>query len=104
MPAHGRGRRSPDKRQRTKAFAAEATGSGSARSGAFRSFRRPLLASWGIASLLIFCFVLQCLAGMTEQSATYDEPVYIVAGYSYLETGDFRLKQDAPPLVATLGG
>ena len=41
---------------------------------------------------------------MTRQSATYDEPVYIAAGYSYVETGDFRLKQDAPPLVATLSG
>jgi hypothetical protein len=47
---------------------------------------------------------MQCLTGMTEQSATYDEPVYIAAGYSYIETGDFRLKQDAPPLVATLSG
>ena len=60
--------------------------------------------SSGIATLLIGCFVVQCLSGMTEQSATYDEPVYIAAGYSYVETGDFRLKQDAPPLVATLGG
>ena len=41
---------------------------------------------------------------MTRQSATYDEPVYIAAGYSYVETGDFRLKRDAPPLVATLSG
>lgn len=41
---------------------------------------------------------------MRQQSATYDEPVYIAAGYSYVETGDFRLKQDAPPLVATLSG
>ena len=41
---------------------------------------------------------------MVQQSATYDEPVYIAAGYSYIETGDFRLKQDAPPLVATLSG
>ena len=57
-----------------------------------------------VAGLLILCFVLQCLASMTQQSATYDEPVYIAAGYSYVETGDFRLKQDAPPLVATLSG
>jgi hypothetical protein len=48
--------------------------------------------------------MIQCLAGMAQQSATYDEPVYIAAGYSYIETGDFRLKQDAPPLVATLSG
>lgn len=104
MPAHGRGRRVPGKRRRTAGLAAEGTASVAARSEAFRVFRRQRLVCWGAASLLIFCFVLQCLAGMTQQSATYDEPVYIVAGYSYIETGDFRLKQDAPPLVATLAG
>ena len=57
-----------------------------------------------IALALILCFVVQCLSGMRQQSATYDEPVDIAAGYSYVETGDFRLKQDAPPLVATLSG
>ena len=57
-----------------------------------------------IAVALIFCFVVQCLSSARQQSATYDEPVYIAAGYSYVETGDFRLKQDAPPLVATLSG
>src|ERR1700704_3800346 len=96
MPAHkriGRGRRAPDKRPRMPGVAAESTGPGAA----------PLV-SFGVASLLIICFLLQCLAGMTQQSATYDEPVYIAAGYSYIETGDFRLKQDAPPLVATLSG
>ena len=64
----------------------------------------PPVISFGVASLLIIGFLLQCLTGMTQQSATYDEPVYVAAGYSYVETGDFRLKQDAPPLVATLGG
>jgi hypothetical protein len=57
-----------------------------------------------VAGLLIFCFAAQCLASMSQQSATYDEPVYIAAGYSYVESGDFRLKPDAPPLVATLSG
>jgi hypothetical protein len=57
-----------------------------------------------LAGVLILCFVVQCLAGMRQQSATFDEPVYIAAGYSYVETGDFRLKQDAPPLVSTLSG
>src|SRR5436190_11665789 len=93
MAAHkrtGRGRRASDKASET--------------SEAFRSFQPPALVSWGVASVLIICFLLQCLTGMAQQSATYDEPVYIAAGYSYIETGDFRLKQDAPPLVATLGG
>ena len=99
MPAHkrvGRGPRTADKRRRTNGVAAEATG--------LASFRPPPLVSWGVAGLLILCFVVQCLAGMRRQSATYDEPVYIAAGYSYIETGDLRLKQDAPPLVATLSG
>jgi hypothetical protein len=57
-----------------------------------------------LAGVFIACFALQCFTSMVEQSATYDEPVYIAAGYSYVATGDFRLKQDAPPLVATLSG
>ena len=57
-----------------------------------------------VAGVLIACFVAQCLLSMRQQSATFDEPVYIAAGYSYVETGDFRLKQDAPPLVSTLSG
>jgi hypothetical protein len=113
MPAHkrtGRGRRALDKRRRMHGAPAESTGRDDAQlesaetSEAFRSFRPPPLVSLGVASVLIVCFLLQCLAGMAQQSATYDEPVYIAAGYSYIETGDFRLKQDAPPLVATLGG
>jgi hypothetical protein len=105
MPAHGRGRRSPDKRRRTNPRTVKAAQHGRPEaSDALRSSRRSLLVSCGVASLLIFGFVLQCLAGSAQQSATYDEPVYIAAGYSYIETGDFRLKQDAPPLVATLSG
>ncbi|HVO09263.1 MAG TPA: glycosyltransferase family 39 protein [Vicinamibacteria bacterium] len=60
--------------------------------------------AWALAGALVSCFVLQCVTGMAWQSATYDEPVYVAAGYSYVETGDFRLKRDAPPLVATLSG
>src|SRR3954471_860702 len=66
--------------------------------------RRSSALPLSIALALILCFVAQCLSSMRQQSATYDEPVYIAAGYSYVETGDFRLKQDAPPLVATLSG
>src|SRR5438477_10300143 len=116
MAAHkraGRGRQASDKRRRTNGVPAESTDrvavhskavEGSQTSDAFRSFQPPAPVSWGVASMLIICFLLQCLTGMAQQSATYDEPVYIAAGYSYIETGDFRLKQDAPPLVATLGG
>src|SRR3954469_10742045 len=62
-----------------------------------------VVVSW-IAAVLVVVFALQCTASMRRQSATFYEPVYIAAGYSYLQTGDFRLKQDSPPLVPTLSG
>jgi 4-amino-4-deoxy-L-arabinose transferase-like glycosyltransferase len=33
-----------------------------------------------------------------QESQTYDEAVYIAAGYSYWKTGDFRLNPEHPPL------
>ena len=57
-----------------------------------------------IAGVLVLAFVLQCLASMRQQSATFDEPVYVAASYVYLELGDFRLKRDAPPLMKALVG
>ncbi|MBI3736341.1 glycosyltransferase family 39 protein, partial [Candidatus Sumerlaeota bacterium] len=57
---------------------------------------------YGIVAILLACFAFQCVSGMLRHSATFDEHVYIAAGYSYFQTHDFRLKKDAPPLVATL--
>ena len=62
---------------------------------------RLLLESW-----LLPWLVFAALAGsaLRQTSATYDEPVYIVAGVSYLTTGRFVMKDDAPPLVSYLAG
>jgi hypothetical protein len=66
--------------------------------------RRLSWRTWLVAATLLSGFVVQCLTGLVRTSATVDEEVYVAAGWTYLETGDFRLKRDAPPLVATLAG
>jgi len=53
----------------------------------------------GIAALLLAAFAFQSIASMLRHSATYDEQVYIAAGYTYFTTGENRLKHDAPPLI-----
>ena len=49
-------------------------------------------------------FFAPAITSLARKSATFDEPVYVVAGLSYLTLGDFTMKDDAPPLVAYLAG
>jgi hypothetical protein len=42
---------------------------------------------------------MQCALRITEESATFDEPAHLPAGYSYLLTGDFRMNPEHPPLT-----
>ncbi|MGA7200313.1 MAG: hypothetical protein WBX26_00675, partial [Candidatus Cybelea sp.] len=39
---------------------------------------------------------------VAQESQTYDEAVYIAAGYSYWQTGDFRINTEHPPLAKLL--
>ena len=55
-----------------------------------------------IAAALIGAFLLQALLSMRYMSMTYDEPVYIAAGYSYWETRDDRMNGEHPPLLKML--
>ena len=63
-------------------------------------------AGWiGLAAAVLVCaYLLQVWCGMLNKSATYDEQVYVLAGYTYLDTGVYSLKQDAPPLIPLLAG
>lgn len=56
------------------------------------------------AAGLLIVFATLCVHGMLSKSATFDEMVYVASGYSYLETGDFRMHREAPPLIPTLSG
>jgi Dolichyl-phosphate-mannose-protein mannosyltransferase len=58
--------------------------------------------SLAIALLLLSSFFVQGVAFIRANSQTYDEAAHLVAGYSYLATGDFRLGSDHPPLIKEL--
>ena len=57
-----------------------------------------------LPALAVALFFGIAISSLALKSATYDEPVYVIAGLSYLSLGDFRMKDDAPPLVAYLAG
>lgn len=62
--------------------------------------------AWGV--LLLLALVLAGIArshwGTRLDGFTVDEPWHLVAGVSYLRTGDFRLNPEHPPLVKLVAG
>jgi len=52
-----------------------------------------------LALALLAILLRQGLVFIGESSQTSDEAVHISAGYSYLETADFRLNPEHPPLI-----
>ncbi|MFQ5877253.1 MAG: ArnT family glycosyltransferase [Acidobacteriota bacterium] len=63
--------------------------------GAARDLRR----STRIALLLLALLLAQGACFIGESSQTSDEAAHIVAGYSYITKGDFRLNPEHPPLI-----
>ena len=51
---------------------------------------------------LLLLFVVCGFVSLSRDSATFDETAHLAAGVSYLETGDFRLNPEHPPLVKLL--
>ena len=56
--------------------------------------RRTALAVVG----LILLGLILALTSAVRDSVTFDEPLHLASGYSYLHKGDFRLGPDHPPL------
>jgi hypothetical protein len=56
----------------------------------------------GIAALILFLFFVVSFMASLQKSPTFDEPVHLYAGYSYLKFGDFRVNPEHPPLVKIL--
>ena len=55
--------------------------------------------------LVLLIALLSALAAgyaARDESLTWDEPIFIVAGLSYWQTGDHRLNREAPPLAQQL--
>lgn len=74
-----------------------AAGVGAQRAHATRS-RWPL----GAVCALAACFLAQSLSASLRKSATFDEPMHIAAGLSYIETGRIFVSPDHPPLLKEL--
>jgi len=55
----------------------------------------------GVALILATVALLQ-ITSILQEAQTWDEAVYISAGYSYWKTGDFRLNGEHPPLAKLL--
>lgn len=55
-------------------------------------------------ALLCALVFAQAWTSLRHKSLTFDEVVYIPAGYSYVVTGDYRLNPEHPPLAKLLSG
>jgi hypothetical protein len=55
-----------------------------------------------IAVPFLIVFYLISATAALRKSPTYDEPVHLFAGYSYLKWGDFRVNPEHPPLAKAL--
>jgi 4-amino-4-deoxy-L-arabinose transferase-like glycosyltransferase len=58
----------------------------------------------GLGGLCIALFVALALHGAWTKSETYDEPMTLLAGWSYVQTGDFSFNREHPPLAKLLMG
>jgi hypothetical protein len=53
---------------------------------------------WFLIALFVLAFSFVALATVKEKSLTFDEPLHLLAGYSYLKWGDYRVNPEHPPL------
>lgn len=59
-------------------------------------------AFFALAGVLLLTMAILQITSALQESQTFDEAVYISAGYSYWKTGDFRLNPEHPPLTKLL--
>ena len=55
-----------------------------------------------ILGVFLGLFGLLTISSFLQKSPTIDEPVHLLAGYSYLKWGDFRVNAEHPPLAKML--
>jgi 4-amino-4-deoxy-L-arabinose transferase-like glycosyltransferase len=68
------------------------------------SVTQPLRGFSFVAPVVILLGVMAAvqIAASRDDSATFDEAAYITAGYTYLQTGDFRINLEHPPVSKLL--
>lgn len=57
-----------------------------------------------VVALVMLVYLALASWGAWSKSETYDEPMYVLAAYSYVVTGDFSLNREHPPLAKLLMG
>jgi hypothetical protein len=67
-----------------------------------RPGRNPSL--WMLAIILILAFIFQSYSASRIKSPTFDEPLLIPAGLSYVQTGNIRMNLPTPPLLQEMAG
>jgi tetratricopeptide (TPR) repeat protein len=58
-----------------------------------------LRASVAAVAVFVLLFSVVAVTAIPQKSNTVDEPVHVLAGYSYLKWADFRLNPEHPPLA-----
>jgi len=53
----------------------------------------------GLVAGMLFVSALLAVSSLVGDSLTFDETIHLTAGISYLETGDYRLSPETPPLA-----
>ena len=69
-----------------------------------RSFDSHRVLGVAVLALLVLLAVLRSHWGTRLDGFTVDEPWHVVAGVSYVRTGDYRLNPEHPPLVKLVAG
>ena len=65
--------------------------------------RRSILRA-GLVALLLAAFWLTAVLAVKHLSQTFDEGFHLVAGYRYVQCGDFGMNSEHPPLVKLVAG
>lgn len=59
--------------------------------------------SWLLIVFFLGLSTVVALGTIKNQSPTIDEPLHLLAGYSYLKWGDYRVNPEHPPLAKMFG-
>ncbi len=66
------------------------------------SARNLSIRSGFLLAALLLIFMGITLTAALQKSLTFDEPLHLYAGYSYLEWGDYRVNPEHPPLAKVI--
>ena len=61
--------------------------------------KKPIWISAAVLGVFAISFALIAVTAYSQKSNTVDEPIHLLAGYSYLKWGDFRMNPEHPPLA-----